>query len=74
LADFINEGEVVRLEIKLFKTFLLVAKLLNITKAAEQLSFSQPAITAQICSLEDAFHVQLFKRTGKRLTLTMLVS
>ena len=58
------------MEIRLFKTFLLVAKLLNITKAAEQLSFSQPAITAQISSLEDAFHVQLFKRTGKRLALT----
>jgi DNA-binding transcriptional LysR family regulator len=57
-------------EIKLFKTFLLVAKLLNITKAAQQLSFSQPAITAQICSLEDAFHVKLFKRNGKRLALT----
>lgn len=58
------------MEIRLFKTFLLVAKLLNITKAAEQLSFSQPAITAQISSLEDAFHVQLFKRNGKRLALT----
>ncbi len=55
---------------KLLKTFLLVAKLLNITKAAEQLSFSQPAITAQICSLEDELRVQLFQRNGKRLALT----
>lgn len=58
------------MDIRLFKTFLLVAKLLNITKAAEQLSFSQPAITAQIYSLEDAFHVRLFERNGKRLVLT----
>lgn len=58
------------MDIRLFKTFLLVAKLLNITKAAEQLSFSQPAISAQIYSLEDAFHVRLFKRNGKRLALT----
>lgn len=58
------------MDIRLFKTFLLVAKLLNITKAAEQLSFSQPAITAQIYSLEDSFRVRLFERNGKRLTLT----
>lgn len=58
------------MDIRLFKTFLLVAELLNITRASEQLSFSQPAITAQICSLEDAFHVKLFERNGKRLALT----
>ena len=58
------------MDIRLFKTFLLVAELLNITRAAEQLSFSQPAITAQIYSLEDAFRVKLFDRNGKRLTLT----
>jgi DNA-binding transcriptional LysR family regulator len=58
------------MDIRLFKTFLLVAELLNITRVSEQLSFSQPAITAQIYSLEDAFRVKLFERTGKRLTLT----
>jgi len=58
------------MDIRLFKTFLLVADLLNITRAAEQLSFSQPAITAQIYSLEDVFRVKLFERKGKRLTLT----
>jgi len=58
------------MDIRLFKTFILVAELLNITRVAEQLSFSQPAITAQICSLEDAFRVKLFERNGKRLTLT----
>ncbi|XER05794.1 HTH-type transcriptional regulator YofA [Sporomusa rhizae] len=58
------------MDIKLLKTFLLVAKLLNITKAAEQLSFTQPAISSQIYSLEDEFHVRLFERNGKRLALT----
>lgn len=58
------------MDIKLFKTFILVAKLLNITKAAAELSFTQPAITAQICNLENAFGVKLFERVGKRLTLT----
>ncbi|CUH96015.1 putative secreted protein [Propionispora sp. 2/2-37] len=58
------------MDLRLLKSFLLVAKLLNITKAAEQLGFSQPAVTAQIYSLEEAFHVRLFKRNGKRLSLT----
>lgn len=58
------------MDVKLLKTFLLVAKLLNITQAAEQLKFSQPAITAQIYSLEDELKVRLFDRNGKRLKLT----
>ncbi|WP_346353129.1 LysR family transcriptional regulator [Azotosporobacter soli] len=58
------------MDIRLLKTFLLVARLLNITRAAEQLSFSQPAITAQISNLEDVFKVALFERRGKRLALT----
>lgn len=58
------------MDIKLLKTFLMVAKLLNITKAAEQLSFTQPAISSQIYSLEDEFKVRLFERNGKRLALT----
>lgn len=58
------------MDIRLLKTFLLVARLLNITRAAEQLSFTQPAITSQIYSLEDEFHVRLFERNGKRLALT----
>lgn len=58
------------MDIRLLKTFLLVARLLNITKAAEQLSFTQPAITSQIYSLEDEFRVRLFERKGKRLALT----
>jgi len=58
------------MDIKLLKTFLLVAKLLNITRAAEQLKFSQPAVTAQIYSLEAELKVRLFERNGKRLRLT----
>ena len=58
------------MDIRLLKTFLLVARLLNVTKAAEQLSFTQPAITSQIYSLEAELQVRLFERRGKRLTLT----
>jgi Transcriptional regulator len=53
-------------DIQLFRTFLLVAKLGSITHAAEQLNFTQPAITAQIRTLEGHFGVSLFERIGKK--------
>lgn len=58
------------MDIQLFKTFLEVAKLNNITQAAEQLNFTQPAITAQIHILEDHYEIALFERIGKKLYIT----
>jgi len=58
------------MDIQLFRTFLLVAKLLNITRAAEQLHLTQPAVTGQIRTLEGHFGVSLFERVGKKLSLT----
>lgn len=58
------------MDIQLFRTFLLVAKLENITQAAEQLNFTQPAVTAQIRMLEETYGVTLFERIGKKLYIT----
>ncbi|WP_371371861.1 LysR family transcriptional regulator [Sporomusa aerivorans] len=58
------------MDIQLFRTFLLVAKLKNITQAAEQLNFTQPAVTAHIRTLEEHFGVLLFERIGKKLYIT----
>ncbi|WP_094605550.1 HTH-type transcriptional regulator GltR [Sporomusa silvacetica DSM 10669] len=58
------------MDIQLFRTFLSVAKLSNITKAAEQLNFTQPAITAQIRMLEEHYGITLFERIGKKLYIT----
>jgi len=58
------------MDIRLLQTFLLVAKIGNITQAAEQLNFSQPTITAQIRTLEEHFEVLLFERVGKKLYIT----
>lgn len=58
------------MDISVFKTFLLVAELLNVTQAAEQLNFTQPAVTTQIHSLEKAFGVQLFERVGRKMYMT----
>lgn len=51
-------------------TFLKVAELKNISKAAEKLGYSQSAVTIQIKQLEKELGVQLFERIGKGVSLT----
>jgi len=58
------------MELRHLKTFQLAAKHLNFTKAAQQLNFSQPAVTAQIQALEQELKQQLFIRIGKKTFLT----
>lgn len=58
------------MDLRLLKTFLSVAKTENITQAAEEMNFSQPAVTAQIKTLEEHFGVLLFERVGKKLYIT----
>jgi DNA-binding transcriptional LysR family regulator len=58
------------MDIRLLKTFCVVAKLENITQAAEILNFTQPTVSAQIRTLEEHFGVQLFERIGKKLYIT----
>lgn len=54
-------------QIKYFNT---VCKYNNITKAAEELFVSQPAVSASIRDLEKQLGVKLFNRINNRLTLT----
>jgi DNA-binding transcriptional LysR family regulator len=58
------------MDIRLLKTFCVVAELENITQAAEILNFTQPTVSAQIRTLEEHFGVQLFERIGKKLYIT----
>jgi DNA-binding transcriptional LysR family regulator len=58
------------MDIQLFQTFLLVAKLGSITQTAEQLNFTQPTVSAQINTLEKHFNVLLFERVRKKLFIT----
>lgn len=58
------------MDIKLLKTFCIVAKLENITQAAHLLNFTQPTVSSQIRTLEEHLGVQLFERIGKKLYIT----
>jgi len=52
------------------KVFYTVAKRLNFTKAANELSISQPAVTKHIKEAEQHFNCRLFERNGNRIQLT----
>ncbi len=52
------------------KVFRIVAQHLNFSRAAEELSLSQPAVTQQIKTLEDEYGIPLFDRSGGRIALT----
>ena len=52
------------------QAFCTVAELQNISKAAEQLYYTQPAISTQIRALENEYGVVLFYRNGNKIELT----
>jgi DNA-binding transcriptional LysR family regulator len=56
--------------LKQLQSFLTLAALLNYGKAAQALYVSQPTLTFQIKSLEEALGVQLFERNRHRVCLT----
>ena len=58
------------MEIRELNTFLKVAALQNFSKAAQQLGYSQSAVTLQMQHLEKELNVRLFERIGKRVYLT----
>lgn len=52
------------------RVFYFAAREKNLTKAAEALYVTQPAVTMQVKALEQALEVTLFKKRGKFLELT----
>ena len=58
------------METRIATTFMKVAELGSITRAAEQLGYSQGAVTLQIKQLEDGLGVPLFDRIGRGIQLT----
>ena len=52
------------------KIFHSVARLLNFTRASEELHLTQPGISKHIKSLEEYYGTRLFDRLGKKVVLT----
>lgn len=51
-------------------TFIAVCRCMNLTRAAEQLNITQPAVTQHIHYLEDYYGGKLFVYEGKKMYLT----
>lgn len=52
------------------RIFVTAGEMLSMTRAAERLHLSQPAVSAAIATLEERYAARLFDRVGRRLELT----
>jgi Transcriptional regulator len=57
------------MELNQLEYFLTVARLQHVTRAAEQLSITQPALSHSLAKLEEELGVQLFERSGRNIRL-----
>ncbi len=58
------------MDLRHVRTFVTVAELGTVSKAALQLRVAQPALSRQISELEQELDLRLFDRVGRRLALT----
>lgn len=58
------------MDVKLLRTFEMMAKELNFHRTAERLYIAQPTVSVHIRQLEQLVGFPLFDRTGKRVKLT----
>lgn len=58
------------MDITQLRAFVAVAREGNLTRAAEQLHVTQPAVSLQLKSLQDALQLQLFTRVASGMALT----
>ncbi|MED4783937.1 LysR family transcriptional regulator [Brevibacillus choshinensis] len=58
------------MELVYLHTFREVARWGSFTRAAEELGYAQPTVTAQMQKLEQSYGVPLFERFGRKLRLT----
>ena len=58
------------MDILKLRSFVMVARLRHLTRAAERLCLTQPAVTAHIKAIEQELGITLFDRSPGRITLT----
>jgi len=58
------------MELREVRTFVTTAELGTVSKAAEHLHITQPALSRQIANLEEELGLKLFDRAGRRLVIT----
>jgi DNA-binding transcriptional LysR family regulator len=61
-----------RMDLRRLRTFIAVAELGTVSKAALRLRISQSALSRQISDLEQELRIGLFDRVGRRLVLTAI--
>jgi DNA-binding transcriptional LysR family regulator len=58
------------MNLNLYKTYVKVVETQNLSRTAEEIGLSQPAVTKQIQALEEMYGVLLLERSGRRLKTT----
>ncbi len=59
------------MDLRRLRTFVAVAELGTVSKAAVRLRIGQPALSRQLSDLQQELGLKLFDRVGRRLALTV---
>jgi LysR family transcriptional regulator, nitrogen assimilation regulatory protein len=72
-SDFLCRLDINKdMDLRRLQTFVAVAELGTVSRAALRLRISQPALSRRISDLEQEFSLRLFDRVGRRLMLTAI--